>query len=183
MAGERRAEERMIAAATRALLGEYDDLVSLLCDESPRTALNESQWTALEAQTVPLALGRGEHAAAKLGQAFADRGPAGKADTLLALARGLSDGDLAAGGAAMLVESLDDGSLAVRRYAIRRLVEIVQPEGRNRTTYRADRPALLRRDGTAWWRAQLERGHIRRGLPNQPPATSAPVGAPGSEDE
>jgi hypothetical protein len=172
MAAGRRAEDRMIAAATLALLGEYGELVTLLCDETPQGMLHEGQWTDLESQAVPLAIARGDNALATLGEAFRTHGPAGKGEALLALARGFGDHELAAGGDAFLVESLDDGSLAVRRYAIRRLIEIVQPDERHRTDYRADRPDRLRREGTAWWRAELAQGRIRRG---PLPAASAPT--------
>jgi hypothetical protein len=179
----RRAEDRMIAAATLALLGEYGETVSLLCDDTPRGRLLEDQWTDLESLVVPLAIARGDNALATLAEAFRTHGPAGKGESLLSLARGFSDHDLAAGGDAVLVESLDDGSLAVRRYAIRRLLEIVQPDDRHRKDYRADRSDLLRREGIAWWRARLDEGRIRRGAL---PAESSPPAASGvgpREDE
>ena len=163
MAGDRRGENRMIAAATLALIGDYGDLVTLLCAESPQTAVNEGQWTILEAMTVPLALARGENAARAFAAAVEAHAPPGKAAAILALARGFSDADLAAGADAMLVESLDDGSLVVRRYAGRRLTEIVRPEGRHRTAYRADHPPGLRKEAVNWWRSRLEQGDIHRG--------------------
>ncbi len=162
LAADRRKENRMIAAATMALLGDYRELVALLAAEPP-LALAETQWTMLEQLAVPLALARGENSAAALAEAFRVAGPEGKADALMACARGFSDDDLTAGGAALLVESLGDGSLAVRRYAIRRLLEIVPPDARHRSLYRADRPDTLRADGIAWWKTQLEQGRIRRG--------------------
>jgi hypothetical protein len=168
LAADRRAENRMIAAATLALLGEYREVVGLLTAEPP-LALTETQWATLEQLAVPLALARGENSAAALAEAFRMAGPEGKGDTLMACARGFSDDDLGAGGAALLVESLGDGSLAVRRYAIRRLLEIVPPDARHRSLYRADHPDTLRADGIAWWKTQLEQGRIRRG--GVPPAT------------
>lgn len=174
----RRAEDRMIAAATLALLGEYGETVSLLCDDTPRGRLLEDQWTDLESLVVPLAIARGDNALAALAEAFRTHGPAGKGELLLSLARGFSDDDLAAAGDAVLVESLDDGSLAVRRYAIRRLLEIAQPDDRHRKDYRADRSDLLRREGIAWWRARLDEGRIRRGAS---PAESSPPTASGAE--
>lgn len=167
LATDRRSENRMIAAATLALLGDYRELVALLAAERP-LSLSETQWTRLEQMAVPLAIARGENSAAALAEAFRTGGPQGKRDTLMACARGFSDDELAAGGDALLVESLGDGSLAVRRYAIRRLIEIVQPDERHRSTYRADRPDVLRDDGIAWWKTQLEQGRIRRG--GEPPA-------------
>ena len=172
LAADRRAENRMIAAATLALLGDYRELVALLAAEGP-SAVNESQWTALERMTVPLAIARGDNSAAALAEACRAVGPPGKGDLLMAIARGFNDAELVDGGAATLVDALGDGSLAVRRAAIRGLVEIVQPESRQRSTYRADRPDTLRADGIAWWRAQLEQGRIRRGGVS-PPAPAAP---------
>jgi hypothetical protein len=169
LATDPRSENRMIAAATLALLGDYRELVTLLAAERP-LSLNETQWTTLEQMAVPLALARGENSAAALAEAFRVAGPPGKGDTLMACARGFSDDELAAGGDALLVGALGDGSLAVRRSAIRRLVEIVQPDERHRSTYRADRPDTLRADGIAWWKTQLEQGRIRRG--GEPPAAA-----------
>ena len=144
--------------------------------------LNETQWTTLEEMTVPLALARGENAAARLGDALQTCGPAGKGDMLLRLARGFTDAELAAGEDALLVGALDDGSLAVRRYAIRRLIEIVQPDARHRMGYRADRAPGIRKDGIAWWNSQLQQGRIRR---EPPPAESAPPAAsrPAARDD
>jgi len=179
LATDPRSENRMIAAATLALLGDYRELVALLAAERP-LSLNETQWTTLEQMAVPLALARGENAAVALAEAFRAAGPPGKGDLLMACARGFSDDELAAGGDALLVGSLADGSLAVRRSAIRRLVEIVQPDERHRSSYRADRPGTLRDDGIAWWKTQLEQGRIRRG--GEPPA-AAPATPQDRDDE
>lgn len=178
LAADRRTENRMIAAATLAFMGDYRELVALLAAERP-LGLNETQWTTLEQLAVPLALARGENSAAALAEAFQTAGPPGKGDLLMACARGFSDEELAAGAAARLVEALGDGSLAVRRFAIRRLIEIVQPEVRHRAVYRADRPATLRDDGIAWWKTQLDQGRIRHGgVP-----VAAPAGAPRGRDD
>lgn len=173
LAADRRAENRMIAAATLALLGDYGELVTLLGAERPQ-AVNETQWAALERMTVPLAIARGDNSAAALAEAFRAAGPPGTGDTLMAIARGFSDAELAEGAAAALVDALDDGSLAVRRAAIRSLLEIVKPDQRHRATYRADRPDALRDDGVGWWRTQLEQGRIRRGGVPPPPAPAVP---------
>lgn len=172
MAADPRNERRMVATATRAVLGEYDDLVSLLCreDREDGVPLGERQWTDLEAATVPLAFARGEKSAAALAAAFQAAAPAGKGDLLASLARGFTDADLQGGGDRLLVEALDDTSLAVRRYAIRRLVEILPPDPKHASLYRADRPPLLRQDGTAWWREQLAQGRIRQGGSGGQPA-------------
>jgi len=172
LAADRRMENRTIAAATLALLGDYRELVALLTAEPP-LALTETQWTVLEQLAVPLALARGENSAAALAEAFRVAGPQGKGEALMACARGFSDDELAAGGATLLVDSLGDGSLAVRRYAIRRLREIVPPDARHRSLYRADRSDTLRADGIAWWKTQLEQGRIRRG--GGPPAAAPAV--------
>ena len=162
MAGDRRVENRMIAAATLAMLGDYRDLVAVLGAEGP-DELSEAQWTDLEAAAVPLALARGENAAAALAEAFRAAWPEATGEVLALLARGMSDEMLESGGDRTLIEALSDGHVAVRRYAIRRLVEIAPPDDRHRGIYRADRPEAMRRDGVAWWASQRERGRIRRG--------------------
>jgi hypothetical protein len=162
LAADRRSENRAVAAATLALLGDYDDLVELLCAEEPGRRLEARQWATLEAQGVSLALTRGAEDAAALRRAFAAHGPHGKGDLLDALARGFDDAALAAGGDRTLVDALDDPSLVVRRYAIKNLVEIVKPSATDRIRYRADGLPELRGEGAEWWRGQLEKGSIRR---------------------
>jgi hypothetical protein len=165
LATDKRAENRIVAAETLALLGEFDDLVELLCADAPGRRLEGRQWTALEAATVPLALARGANAAAKLRKAFEDRGPHGKAEQLFAMALGFSDEALANGGAQALVDALEDGDLVVRRYAIKCLCDVVQPPPSDRLRYRPDGLPDLRREGVNWWRGQLEKGLIRRPAP------------------
>jgi hypothetical protein len=162
MAIGHRAENRSLAAATLALLGEYDELVILLSTDQSGERLEPSQWLALEAATVPLALARGANSAAKLQTTFLDRGPPGKGEALFAMARGFSDDALAAGADAVLVEALADPDLVVRRYAAKNLVEIVQPAAADRIRYRPDGLEEMRRQGEAWWRTQLEKEAIRR---------------------
>lgn len=162
MAVGHRAENRALAAATLALLGEYDELVILLSADQPGQRLEASQWLALEATTVPLALARGANAAAKLQAAWGEHGPPGKGETLSALARGFSDAQLAAGADRVLVEALDDPDLVVRRYAAKNLFEIFQPAASDRIRYRPDGLEEMRRQGVAWWRSQLEKQAIRR---------------------
>jgi len=159
---DRRAENRMLAATTLALVGEYDELVEMLCDDAPGRRLEPRQWAQLEAAAVPLALARGGEAAAALRRAFEARGPNGKADVLWTLACGISDAQIFAGDDRLLVEKLEDPSLVVRRYANKCLVDIVQPSAADRLRYRPDAPPDLRRDGVVWWRQQAERGLIRR---------------------
>jgi hypothetical protein len=162
MAIGNRAENRALAAATLALLGEYDELVILLVADRPGERLEAAQWLALEAATVPLALARGANAAAKLRATFLDRGPRGKGEALYAMACGFTDADLAAGADAALVEALDDADLVMRRYAAKNLFEIVQPAAADRIRYRPDGLEEMRRQGVAWWRAELEKAAIRR---------------------
>jgi hypothetical protein len=162
MAVDRRAENRSLAAATLAEIGEYDVAVELLSADAMGRRLEAKQWTMLESLVVPLALSRGPDHAAALEQAFVTHGPHGKGDLLMKLAGRFTDEDLAAGAAEMLVEALDDPDLVVRRYAIQNLTEIVKPSAADRLRYRADGLPDLRREGANWWRAQLERRLIRR---------------------
>ena len=162
MAIGHRAENRALAAATLALIGEYDELVILLSADRPGERLEASQWLALEAATVPLALARGANSGAKLAATLLDRGPPGKGEMLYAMARGFSDAELAAGADAVLVEALDDADLVMRRYAAKNLFEIVQPAAADRIRYRPDGLEEMRRQGAAWWRTQLEKQVIRR---------------------
>ena len=162
MAADRRVENRMLAAATLALVGEFDELVELLAADSAARMLKQQQWTQLEEATVPLALSRGGNAAERLYRAFVDRGPHGKADVLWEMARGVTDAELAAGADRMLVERLDDPNLIVRRYAYKQLLDITRPADFDRGRYRPDRGTEMRREGLAWWRGQLERGLVRR---------------------
>jgi len=184
MAVDKRAENRMLAASTLALLGEFDDLVEQLAAESPGKKLEGRQWMQLQTATIPLALARGENAALRLFESFASRGPRGKADMLRAMAVGFTDEGLAAGADRGLVEALEDPSLIVRRYAIKSLVDITQPSAVDRGRYRPDGLPDMRRDGVLWWRAQLEKGLIRRAPPavgNTAPAAAETVPMPERE--
>jgi hypothetical protein len=169
---DKRVETRMTAAATLALLGEFDDLVDLLCGESPGKRLEARQWTALEGSAVPPALAGGDVTAAALKKSLEDHGPNGKAEALWSMACGFSDAQIFAGEDRVLVERLEDPSLVVRRYAHKCLVDIVQPSAADRLRYRADAPPDLRREGVTWWRNQAEKGLIRRpgGTPQTAPA-------------
>lgn len=154
LAGDRRIENRMAAAATLALLGDYAPLADLLCDERPGEKLSDSQWEAFEAATVPLALGRGANSAGRLRQAFAARGPAGRGDDIFTLARGLTAAERAASAAA-LVEMLADPALVVRRYACRELAPVAPDDPAGRIDYRPDRSAALNERGVEWWRRKV----------------------------
>ena len=163
LAADKRAENRMLAASTLALIGEFDDLVEQLAAESPGRKLEQRQWSQFQNATVPLALARGGNAASRLYESFVNRGPHGKADALWAMARGFTDEELAAGVDRALVEALDDPSLIVRRYASKAIIDITQPSAVDRTRYRPDGQPDMRREGVVWWRNQLEKGLIRRG--------------------
>jgi hypothetical protein len=158
LAGSRRVEDRMAAAATLTLLGSYDALVEALCDESQARRLREGQWNALEASTVPLALARGANAAAALRQAFEAHGPTGRAAEIFLMARGLSAEELAAGGAEGLVASLEDSSLVIRRYALANLVALLPDPAAATHDYRPDRSGRLNDKGIAWWRERVAAG-------------------------
>ena len=163
LAADKRAENRMLAASTLALIGEFDDLVEQLAAESPGRKLEQRQWSQFQNATVPLALARGGNAASRLYESFVNRGPHGKADALWAMARGFTDEELAAGVDRAIVEALDDPSLIVRRYASKALIDITEPSAVDRTRYRPDGQPDMRREGVVWWRNQLEKGLIRRG--------------------
>lgn len=161
-ADRRRVENRMIAAATLALLGDYDELVEQLTADAPGRKLEAGKWAALEAATVPLALSRGGVSAGRLYAALANRGPHGRADLLWNLASGVTDEDLAAGVDRQLVDALEDPDLIVRRYAIKVLCDVTRAGAADRNRYRADGLPDMRREGVDWWRKQLQRGLIRR---------------------
>ena len=162
MALDRKVENRLAAIQTLSLVGEYDDLVKLLCDDTPQYKLRDQQWVTLEQATVPLALCRGAHAAAKLKKAIQAHAPPGKPDILFAMACGFSDSDLLDGADRRLVDALEDSELVVRRYAIKCLNEIAAPSDVDRLRYQPDHSPESRRTGASWWRSQLEKGLVRR---------------------
>lgn len=163
MAAEKsgRVEDKQLAVSTLALLGEFNELVEVLCASAPGRKLEARQWTTLEATTVPLALSRGTIAADKLRAAFETHSPHGKAEWLWAMARGFTNDDLTNGAAAGLVKSLDDGELVVRRYAFKCLTDIARSSETDKLRYRPDWVLESRREGVQWWKGQLEKGAIR----------------------
>lgn len=162
MATDRRVENRIFAAILLALSGNYDVAVEALCAEAPGRRLEGRQWLGLEAAVIPLALGRGPESAERLRRAWEDRGPAGRAELLMALARGPDQVALAGGADATLVEALSAAELVIRRYALKDLVDIVEPSVFDRSRFRPDAPEGARRDGVAWWRSLQEKGLVRR---------------------
>jgi hypothetical protein len=175
MASDKRVENRMLAASTLALLGEFNDLVEQLATESDGRTLEPRQWSQLESTAVPLALARGGVAAARLQESFVNRGPHGKAEVLWAMARGFTDADLAAGADRGIVAALEDPDLIVRRYASKSLIDITQPNAVDRNRYRPEVTPDRRREGVLWWRGQLEKGLIRRGA-----TLAREIGRPGA---
>lgn len=153
LAADRRVENRMAAAATLALLGDYGELVGLLCEERPGERLAEGSWERLHFATVPLALARGANAAARLRQEFAARAPAGHGDEVFMLARLLPAGQ--ANDPLTLVDKLEDEALVVRRYALLNLVSMFPTGLVDRLEYRPDRAAALNERGVAWWRRRV----------------------------
>jgi hypothetical protein len=168
LAGDPRGEQRVLAAATLALLGDYEEVVRQLSADERGRELYAGQWSKLESLTVPLALARGANAAARLAKAFAEHGPAGSGESLARLARGFSPADLAAGADAWLVDALEDPQLVVRRYAFQRLTELANPPAVDRLRYRPDGRPEQRREGVAWWREAVEQGRLRAALPPLP---------------
>jgi hypothetical protein len=158
----------VLAAATLALLGDYEEVVRQLSADERGRELYAGQWSKLESLTVPLALARGANAAARLAKAFAEHGPAGSGESLARLARGFSPADLAAGADAWLVDALEDPQLVVRRYAFQRLTELANPPAVDRLRYRPDGRPEQRREGVAWWREAVEQGRLRAALPPLP---------------
>ena len=162
MAVDRRVENRIFAAVTLALLGDYRAAAELLAADVPGRKLEPRQWAALEAAVVPLALERGPDSEERLRRAWEDHGPPGRAELLMAMGRGPTDDDLAAGADRTLVDALGDASLVVRRYALAVLADVTRPATFDRARYRPDAPDEARREGVAWWRTQMEKGLLRR---------------------
>jgi hypothetical protein len=156
LAEDRRVENRMAAASTLALVGDYGELVGLLCSSEAPAALRDSQWQALASEAIPLALGRGANAAARLRQAFVARAPAGRGEELFRLACGFSPAELDAGAGSALVAALEDPLLVVRRFAVANLLPLAADEAEARVVYRPDRAASLNDRGVTWWRTRVE---------------------------
>ena len=167
LAGDRRVESRLAAAATLAMLGEFAEVARLISADGPG-GLRENEWERLDEVAVQPALARGPKAADAFTRALAEHGPPGAADTIVQFARGFSDEQIAGGADAQLVSALESPHLVVRRYAIRNLVEITAARNSERLHYRPDWPDVsLRQKGAEWWRTRLEQGRIRRG-PSSP---------------
>jgi len=155
MAASRRPEDRLAAATTLALLGDYDELVRLLCEDRPGQKLLESQWETLD-QAVQLALARGENASARLLQSFRAQGPAGRGEELFRLALGVDPSGFPAADAAALVASLEDPALVIRRYAFKNLKAAFPDQTEAAWAYAPDRSRLLNDDAVSRWRRAVE---------------------------
>ncbi|MFM1905123.1 MAG: hypothetical protein RLZZ440_3023 [Planctomycetota bacterium] len=155
LARDLRPEIRMAAASTLASLGDFDELVRLLAADTAANPLREGQWRALVADTIPLALGRGANAAARLEAAFLAHGPAGRGPELYRLACGFKPADLAAVGSEEVLAALDDPQLAVRRFAAVGLEQAVG-DAESLARYRPDRAAGANQKGIAWWQARIK---------------------------
>ena len=155
MAASRRPEDRLAAATTLALLGDYDELVRLLCEERPGQKLLESQWETLE-HAVQLALARGENASARLLQSFRTQGLAGRGEELFRLALGVDPNGFPAAAAAALVASLEDPALVIRRYAFKNLKAAFPDQTEAAWAYAPDRSRLLNVDAVSRWRRAVE---------------------------
>jgi hypothetical protein len=162
LAADPRCECAAAASATLAAMGDYDDAVRLLCEDSPRGVLYDGQWRRLEAAVVPLALARGPEHAALLADAFSRIGPPGAAGDLMALAAGFEADQLAAGAAEALVAALDDPRLVVRRYALANLLALLPVSEADAGRYRAEAPPERRRDAITWWRDRVAGQPSRR---------------------
>lgn len=162
LAADRRVECREVAAGTLALIGDYTAAAALLSADATGERLGERRWRAFERSVVPLALARGVHSAERWRQSLQALLGAEEGERAYRMAVGLSDSDLADGGAAELVAALDDARLVIRRYAALRLEEIVAAGPRDRLRYRADAAVDLRADGVRWWTGQFEKGLIQR---------------------
>ncbi len=156
LAHDRRAENRIAAASTLALVGEFDDLVRLLCADAEALRLREAQWNTLVADTIPLALGRGANAAARLKNAFLSQAPDGRGEELFGLACGLSAAERGSGEAAVVVDALADPLLVVRRFAAAALSPMADGAVDAHAFYRPDRAASLNQQGISWWRGRLK---------------------------
>ncbi len=165
MAVDRRVENRVFAAVSRALVDDYATAVDLLCAEAPGRKLEPTQWAALERAVVPLAFGRGPASTERLRRAWEDHGPPGKAELLMEMGRGPTTPQLRDGADRVLVDALADGALVVRRYALAALTDITEPSTFDRARFRPDAPEESRREGAAWWRTQLDKGAIVRVRP------------------
>lgn len=155
MAASRRPEDRLAAATTLAILGEYDELVRLLCEDRPGQKLLESQWETLE-QAIQLALARGENASARLLQSFRTQGLAGRGEELFKLALGVDPNSFPAADAAALVASLEDPALVIRRYAFKNLKAAFPDQTEAAWAYAPDRSRLLNDDAVSRWRRAVE---------------------------
>lgn len=162
MLSDQRSENRIAAATTTALLGDYVPLVELLAAEGPGRQLSGTQWLGLERSAVPLAIARGPASAERYREAVEKTLPKEAAAIVDKLSIGISDEDLAGGADRWLVAALGHPLLVVRRFAAARLSEIAAPTPADRLRFRPDGPPEPRSEAIKWWVSKLEKGLIRR---------------------
>jgi hypothetical protein len=155
LAGERRSERRIAAAATLSLIGRHEPLASLLVEATPRRMLRDEEWTRLVRTAVPRALTPGLPGAAAFTRALTAAAPAGTGSFVAQLAGGIDARALDRSGRARLVDALESPWLVVRRSAWHTLLEIDPPDAVDRLRYRPDRATELNADGVRWWRERI----------------------------
>ena len=166
LAGDKRSENRIAAVSTLALLGQYDELIELLSKEKQDNGLKDGEWTQMASSIVPLALSRGIKSATRFRESLEKKSPVGTAELLYKLINGYSNDELEAGADQVLIDALDNEHMVVRRYAILKLLDIVEGaewfKEADRQKYKVDRSEASRKESLKWWRQQLDQKRIRR---------------------
>ena len=166
LAGDKRSENRIAAVSTLALLGQYDELIELLSKEKQDNGLKDGEWTQMASSIVPLALSRGIKSATRFRESLEKKSPVGTAELLYKLINGYSNDELEAGEDQVLIDALDNEHMVVRRYAILKLLDIVEGaewfKEADRQKYKVDRSEASRKESLKWWRQQLDQKRIRR---------------------
>jgi len=167
--GQRRTENRSLAARCLALIDEFDPFVELLNDPDQKAI-----W-AQQIDSVQAALGRGPNVAVKIRTTF-ERQVGKDGDDLYRMLWGYGREDLQGGSAATLVDMLDNDSsafsLAFRVLSFQNLRTITGAT----FNYRPEATAAARAPAVRRWREQLKGGLIvPKGSGPAKPATEAPV--------
>lgn len=166
LAGDKRSENRIAAVSTLALLGHYDELIELLSKEKQDNGLKDGEWTQMASSIIPLALSRGIKSVTRFRESLEKKSPVGTAELLYKLINGYSNDELEAGADQVLIDALDNEHMVVRRYAISKLLDIVEGaewfKEADRQKYKVDRSEASRKESLKWWRQQLDQKRIRR---------------------